>query len=91
MVSRLLYEVLRYDDFNIFNVDFFAISWIEGILNYPIHDDFNISPTHCEIFRQIAEIDYMYFVVWVRVNRGQIYISLQSHAAWNLLIVIVWR
>ena len=36
------------------------------------------------------------FVVWVGVNRGQIYISLQSNAALNLLIhivhvFIVWR
>ena len=31
------------------------------------------------------------FVVWVRVNRGQIHISLQSNVAWNLLIFIVWR
>ena len=31
------------------------------------------------------------FVVWVRVNQGQIYISLQCNAALNLLIFIVWR
>ena len=38
---------------------FFAISWIECILNYPIYDNFNISPTHCENFRQITQIDYL--------------------------------
>ena len=37
---------------------FFAISWKESILNYPIHDIFNMSPTHFEKFRQIAQIDY---------------------------------
>ena len=31
------------------------------------------------------------FVVWVRVNWGGIYISLQSNAAWSWLIFIVWR
>ena len=31
------------------------------------------------------------FVKWIRVNRGQIYISLHSNAAWNLLIFVVLR
>ena len=31
------------------------------------------------------------FVVWVRVNQGQIYIYLQSNVAWNFLKFIVWR
>ena len=31
------------------------------------------------------------FEVWVEVNRGHIYISLQSNMARNLLILIVWR
>ena len=39
---------------------FFAISWIECILNYPIYDNFNMSPTHSENFRQIAQIDSLW-------------------------------
>ena len=31
------------------------------------------------------------FVVRVRVKQDQLYISLQSNAAWNLLIFIIWR
>ena len=109
---------------------FFAISWIECILNYPFYDNFNMSPTHCENSRQIAQIDYLWYgpsksranicrtsmspTEWVdlperaaglwlaplvrpstRTGREQtcskIYISLQSNAAWNLLIFIIWR
>ena len=43
-----------------FKVDFFAISWIECILNYPFYDSFNISPTNCEDFRLIAQIHYLW-------------------------------
>ena len=39
---------------------FFAICWIERILNYPIYDNFNMSPTLCKNFRQIAQIDYLW-------------------------------
>ena len=39
----------------------FAISWIECILNYSIYGNFNMSPTHCENFNQIAQIDYLWF------------------------------
>ena len=38
----------------------FGISCIERILNYQIYDNFNTSPTHCESFRQITQIHYLW-------------------------------
>ena len=53
---------------------YFPISWIGCILNYPIYDNSNMSTTNPT---------NRLLVVWVRVNRGQIYLSLQFNAAWN--------
>ena len=39
---------------------FFAISWKECMVNYPIYDNFNMSPTHCENFRQLAQIYHLW-------------------------------
>ena len=52
---------------------FFAISWIQCILIYPMYDNFNMSPTHSKIFRQIAQIDY--------------YVTILSPCFWHFLFL----
>mgnify|MGYP001798657662 CR=1 FL=1 len=52
---------------------FFAISWIQCILIYPMYDNFNMSPTHSKIFRQIAQIDY--------------YVTILSACFWHFLFL----
>ena len=67
---------------------FFAISWIECMLNDPIYDNSNMSPKHCKIFRQIAQIDDL----WCGYEQNEAkFICSESNTAWNLLIFIVWR
>ena len=64
---------------------FFAISWIERISNYPIYNNLNMSPTNCESFAKISQINAL-FVVWIRVNWDKIYIGLLCSTAPNWLI-----
>ena len=52
---------------------------IKCLLDYPIYN-FNISPTHCENFREITQTD---FLALVQVNWGQIDIHLRSNVAWD--------
>ena len=93
LISVIKIELLQKKQTSIWRknsfIVFFAISWMDCILNLPYLRQLQYATSTSWKF-QTNHTDRQ-FVVWVRVNRGEINISLQSNAAWKLPIFTVWR